>query len=217
MRLLDWVLIGITALLCGVSFWLMLTDLKAYRLANPPAEEEEAPKVLNKWVILYSAVMIVLTLGVAVAFGILYQANSFCFSLKRLSLLAVMWPLALIDAKTYRIPNRFILFGLICWAGIFVTELFVQYDGIWRRLLSEGIAAAALLLASMLCRLCAKNSIGYGDMGRGICLAGPLLPAGSVPSRNKKEIEKRCDPLRPGDRPGDVCVRLFDRNVRRQE
>ena len=70
MRLLDWVLIGITALLCGVSFWLMLTDLKAYRLANPPAEEEEAPKVLNKWVILYSAVMIVLTLGVAVAFGI---------------------------------------------------------------------------------------------------------------------------------------------------
>ena len=93
MRLLDWVLIGITALLCGVSFWLMLTDLKAYRLANPPAEEEEAPKVLNKWVILYSAVMIVLTLGVAVAFGILYQANSFCFSLKRLSLLAVMWPL----------------------------------------------------------------------------------------------------------------------------
>ena len=164
MRLLDWVLIGITALLCGVSFWLMLTDLKAYRLANPPAEEEEAPKVLNKWVILYSAVMIVLTLGVAVAFGILYQANSFCFSLKRLSLLVVMWPLALIDAKTYRIPNRFILFGLICWAGIFVTELFVQYDGIWRRLLSEGIAAAALLLASMLCRLCAKNSIGYGDM-----------------------------------------------------
>lgn len=40
----------------------------------------------------------------------------------------------------------------------------MQYDGIWRRLLSEGIAAAALLLASMLCRLCAKNSIGYGDM-----------------------------------------------------
>ena len=144
MRLLDWVLIGITALLCGVSFWLMLTDLKAYRLANPPAKEEEAPKVLNKWVILYSAVMIVLTLGVAVAFGILYQANSFCFSLKRLSLLAVMWPLALIDAKTYRIPNRFILFGLICWAGIFVTELFVQYDGIW------GAVFASLVLSFLL-------------------------------------------------------------------
>ena len=163
MRATDWILIGITALLSGVSFWLMLADLKKYYRTNTPAGEE-TPKILNKWVILYSAVMILLTVGVAVAFGQLYQTNSFCFSLKRLSLLAVMWPLALIDAKTYRIPNRFILFGLICWGGIFVTELFVQYEGIWRRLLSEGIAAVALLLAAFLCRLCSKNSVGYGDI-----------------------------------------------------
>lgn len=163
MRLTDWILIGITALLSGVSFWLMRMDLQKYYRENPPAEGQPSGP-LGRWGIAYGVVMCLVTVGVAVAFGLMYQGNSFCFSLKRLSLLAVVWPLAFIDAKTYRIPNRFILFGLICWAGIFVTELFVQYDGIWRRLLSGGIAAGALLLAAFLCRLCAKNSVGYGDI-----------------------------------------------------
>ena len=107
--------------------------------------------------------MITVTLGASVLFCTLYADNNIFVSIKRLALLSVIWPVAYIDFKTYRIPNTFILFGLGCRAALLPFEL-LFYDQFFTALLSEVIAAGALLLACILCALCLKGSIGFGDM-----------------------------------------------------
>lgn len=85
-------------------------------------------------------------------------------SIKRLALLCMLWPIAYIDYKTYRIPNAFIIFGAACRVVILAFELFVESDEVWATVLSELVASGALFLAAVLCALCIKNSIGFGDM-----------------------------------------------------
>lgn len=164
MRTSDWILLITTGLLCGVSYVLMRKDLKEYCSKQTDTGELAADLTRSKVMVVFSVLMTLLTLGIAVTFGLIYKSNSFCFSLKRLSLLALIWPLAYIDYKTYRIPNRFVILGLIYRGLILILELFLEYNGVWSRLLMEVIATAALLLAAFLCTLLMKNSIGFGDI-----------------------------------------------------
>lgn len=116
----------------------------------------------SAWI--YAALMICVTLGASFLFATLYNDNSMIANIKRLALLSLMWPIAYIDSKSYRIPNSFIILGLCYRVIIVVFELIFEKELIGMNLLSEGIAAAALLLASGLCALCIKHSIGFGDM-----------------------------------------------------
>lgn len=155
----------ITAIVCVMSFMLLLRDMDEHRLSynGEDAENEKSGKIpLFVWI--YSAFCVVLTVVIAVYFPIAYPMNSFWVNIKRMTLLAILWPIAYIDARTYRIPNAFILFGLVCRAVILVLELFLGHEYIWETLVSELIASGALLLACVLCVLLVKNGIGFGDM-----------------------------------------------------
>lgn len=149
----------ITGVVCMLSFFLMLRDMDNQR-REIPSEEAGIPK--SAWI--YSLVCVVLTVLIAVFFPRLYPDNSPWVNVKRMVLLAVIWPLAYIDFKTLRIPNLFIIFGLVCRGLILVAELLLGNPYIWVSLISELIAAGALLLAAVLCVLCVKNGIGFGDM-----------------------------------------------------
>ena len=92
------------------------------------------------------------------------QSYEYWKNLRALSLLGIIWPLAWIDFRSYRIPNSFIVYGLIVRAVIFFCELVAVGHGIWFGLLTDLIAGAALLLASVLCNLLIKKSVGNGDM-----------------------------------------------------
>lgn len=182
MKPMDYLFVAITALLCGASLYLMLRDVKRNGLKAPakpekksvPSAPEEAVQTaaaeapakaaIPLSMKLYSTVMIVLTLGISVELCLLYSDNSFLFSLKRAALLCVLWPVGYIDFKTYRIPNSFVLFGLACRIAILIPELIFASEGLGRTLMSEGIAAGALVLAALLCTLCMKNSVGFGDI-----------------------------------------------------
>ena len=154
-----------TAVLCMVSFLLMLRDMKDHtELFQLHTEDTGKGKLLNVPAIVYCSLMFVGTVAASILFCTIYKDNGILMSLKRLALLSLMWPIAYIDYKTYRIPNAFIVFGIVCRVIIFTFELFLQSEYIWMTLLSEVIAAAALLLAAVLCSLCIKNSIGFGDM-----------------------------------------------------
>ena len=120
--------------------------------------------------------MIAVTIAVSVLFVFSYGGNTeysgndspqtlMLQILKRTLLLAVIWPLAYTDYKTYRIPNIFIILGLIIRVIILAFEfLFYNLETALSILLFDAIAAAGLLLASFLCGLILKNSIGMGDM-----------------------------------------------------
>lgn len=126
--------------------------------------EDNAAAGLPKGMLVYSGLMVLITIGIAVTLITVYEDNTIWTNLKCVTLLCVMWPLAYIDFKTYRIPNEFIIFGLICRAGILAFEMFLATASIFEIVIPELIAAGALLLAAVLCRLCMKGSIGYGDI-----------------------------------------------------
>ena len=149
----------LTLALCAVSFWLLLRDIDANGLGEN-TEKDKAKRLAY----LYSAIMLLLTEGAAVMYLTVYEDFTVWTAVKRLALLSVMWPVALTDYKSYRIPNAFIIFGLVCRVLIFPFELIFSEPGVWQVLLGEVIAAAAMLLAAVLCALLIKNSVGFGDM-----------------------------------------------------
>lgn len=130
-------------------------------LKNSLITEENSKDVLRK---IYMAIGIIANLLIAIYLSTKYEVQGTIFIAKRLVLLGLLWPIALIDLKTLRIPNKFILIGLISRAVILILEVIFKLESLKITLISEVIAAAGLLIASILCSLCIKNSIGFGDM-----------------------------------------------------
>lgn len=148
-----------TLFLWAVGLWLLLRDVETNGLG-----EGTDPKKAKKTALIYASVMLLLTEGAAVLYLTVYSDFTLWTVLKRLGLLCVMWPIALTDLKTYRIPNAFILFGLVLRGLLLPFEIFLSEPGVWQLLLMELVAAGAMLLAAVLCSLLMKGSIGFGDM-----------------------------------------------------
>ena len=155
-----------TGIACLISFWLMLKDADNQKQELETSGESElvSDSELPRAAYIYSAVCVVLTVVIAAYFPKLYPDNSVWVNVKRMCLLSVMWPLAYIDFRTLRIPNLFVIYGLICRGVILAFEFLLGNQYLWQTLLSEAIAAAGLLLAAVLCILLVKNGIGFGDM-----------------------------------------------------
>lgn len=114
--------------------------------------------------IIYVGTCLAINIGIALILVLYYKHTSIPFVLKRLSLLSLLWAVGYIDFKTYKIPNRFVVLGLLYRAVILILEVFMERELILTNLISEGVSVATLLLASILCSLCVKNAIGYGDL-----------------------------------------------------
>lgn len=140
-------------LVCLFSFFLLLRDREIHGKQEKP----------ERSVLIYSVVMILLTVVLSALIPVWFSEASTLALLKRVLLMCVVWPVAYIDYKTYRIPNAFVLFGLAVRALLLLLEML--YDEYWKlSLISEGIAAGALFAASMLCAALMKGSIGFGDI-----------------------------------------------------
>lgn len=154
--------------LCGVGAYLLLLDRDRQdkkSLKNPEEDAVGSEKTFQtKTCLVFGIVMTVLCIGIAVSLSLLYDENTYLMNIKRIVLLSLLWPVAFIDYKAYRIPNLFIIAGLSYRGIIFLFELIFAYDGIWMQGLSELVAAGALALAAALCGLLLKNSIGFGDV-----------------------------------------------------
>lgn len=151
-----------------ISVALVSNMLCAYFLFKDPVmnevNEDGTAVVSRKFMMIYSVVAIVANIAISFLFAIYFKENTVLFSLKRLFMLAVLWPVGLIDLKTYRIPNRFIILGFGLRFFVLMFELVFETESIVNILLSDVIAALALGLAALLCSICMKNSIGYGDI-----------------------------------------------------
>ena len=156
----------ITAAGCGLSFLLMLRDADEQKLAGKENNEDgiRNDKVRTVPLIIYSVICITITILISVFFPRVYPDNSIWVNVKRMMLLSILWPIAYIDFKTLRIPNLFVIYGLTCRVVILVFEFFLGNPLIWATLLSEVIAAGALILAAGLCAFVVKNGVGFGDM-----------------------------------------------------
>lgn len=147
MTIQGWILIVLAFILCGVSFYLFKRDSKE----------------MTKPMIIYSAISVFVVFGITLVLLFIYKDNTFAFNLKRVSLLAFLWPIAYIDYKEYRIPNTFILMGLVSRVLILMVELFMK-EPMLLNIVSELIATGILVFGTVLCRLMIKNAIGAGDI-----------------------------------------------------
>lgn len=127
-------------------------------------DEEGNLAVSKRFLWIYSVVFMLINTAIVVLFINVYTENTILFSLKRFCILALLWPIGLIDFKTYRIPNKFIVTGLVFRAVLLIAELFLERKYLLGEIIAEFVAAVALFLAAFVCSICMKNSIGFGDI-----------------------------------------------------
>lgn len=157
----------LTGVSCLAGFWLMVRDMGTYKDVKPEeldSDNRHTGGVVTATVLIYSVCCILLTAAISIVVPHLYPGNGMWTNIKRMILLSILWPVAYIDFKTLRIPNIFIVYGLICRGLIAVFEILLQNPNFVAELISEAVAAVALLLAAGLCVLVVKNGIGFGDI-----------------------------------------------------
>lgn len=142
-----------------VVFYLLTKDKRINEI-----KEDGKPVVSKRFKLIYGATFVIINIAIAIFFMFMYSSNSVIFSLKRFCVLSLLWPIGLIDYKTYRIPNVFILMGLFFRVILIVPELIFERAFILGNLIAEVVAAVAIALAAFICSICMKNSIGYGDI-----------------------------------------------------
>ncbi len=150
-----WCSIGI---ICCCSLGLLIRDR---------SEHENAVKKRTwvGWIYCAAAIgLIIWKTYVSSSEGLQIGTYEYWKEVRALSLMALMWPLAWIDLETYRIPNPFIVMGLIVRVFFFLCELNALGRPAWFGLLTDMIAVTVLLLAAVLCNLLIKKSVGFGDM-----------------------------------------------------
>lgn len=143
----NWILIVLAVCLSVVSTYLLMRDQK------------ERPKQM----LIYCVIASLIVVGITWSLLYIYEENTFVFNLKRVCLLSVLWPIAYTDYKEYRIPNSFIVLGLI-YRGLLVPIELLWSDSFLASIISEGIATVVLLIATILCGVFIKNAIGAGDI-----------------------------------------------------
>jgi leader peptidase (prepilin peptidase)/N-methyltransferase len=124
----------------------------------------EWSELSSKKMLIYGIIMMVVQVALAVALMYFYPKETICMHLKRLGLLSIIWPAAVIDWKFSRIPNLIILTGLGFRVVMLIPEFILERDTMLVTLASEGIAFAAITVITLFFVLVMKNSVGMGDL-----------------------------------------------------
>ena len=80
------------------------------------------------------------------------------------AIISILWACSWYDKKYHLIPNRILVFALILRAVILIVQAAVDSGELKYFLLSSGIAALALMIGAILCRVLSPNSVGFGDV-----------------------------------------------------
>jgi len=126
-------------------------------------QEQDVPEQNGRVRVIYIAAMFAVNIGIACYMN--GAKNESILSIANmLAMLSVLWACAWSDAKAFIIPNRILIMGVVMRAFIFALESLNTPENLRYVLLSSCVAATALLIVSILCRLISSNAIGFGDV-----------------------------------------------------
>lgn len=167
-----------TIITCVLAIFLSYISCGIINLRQVKAEKGIIKKAIaafpkSKSSKIYCSVMLVYMIALSIVITNLYSDN-ICEYAKSVALASLMWPMAQIDHKFMRIPNKLIVLGLIYRYYIFVFELIYYRDGLLSTVISELIGALAIFIVLMLISLIIKNGIGMGDV-KFLMLMGLML------------------------------------------
>lgn len=155
----NFILMGITAISIFITIYLFYQDV------NKNEELYNKDKTLNlNLVKIYFGVIVIITLLIAYFLKINKYFYNFFYMVKNMVLLSIMAVVLVTDFYSYRIPNSFIIFGLLARVAILVYEFMASPEILGIVIKSEIIAAIALLFCGILCNVVIKNSLGFGDI-----------------------------------------------------
>lgn len=120
---------------------------------------------------IYIIAMFVLNIVLTVVLVSIYKEHSLLFQLKRIMLISILWVAACYDYKSYRIPNKLIILGLVYRGLILGAELIWGRENLLMTVASEVIAAVALVFLSIVCLIVMKGCFGMGDIKLFIVMA----------------------------------------------
>lgn len=160
---------GAVAVLCG---WMLLvcadtTVQQAGYAAHPGWKMHRAV-----------GLMAVCQMAVALFLPLFYGVDR-TDALRTLLMLAVLWACAWSDAQVCLIPNRVLMLGSLLAAMLLGAEILIRPQQIRYYVLRVVIAAVALLLTALVCRLVSPRAVGMGDVKilavMGFCLGMDLV------------------------------------------
>ena len=113
--------------------------------------------------IAYFVAVPVALIGFALFSQKFYHAE-FNFTMKRILVIGLLWPVAVSDYREFRIPNKLILTGLVVRAVCLLPEAFMDGMGMLGALIDGVVAAVAMVVLCVVCMLISRGSMGMGDL-----------------------------------------------------
>ena len=102
-------------------------------------------------------------LAIALMYNRFYDF-SLIHTLKRMCVIAVLWPIAISDFQEFRIPNKLILYGFALRVPLLIAEIIFKTDSVWGIVLNELIAIVGATLVCISCMFLSRGSLGMGDL-----------------------------------------------------
>lgn len=155
----------------NISVMLIITFITTYistAVINLKQFKQSRNKVLGvfpseKSKIFYCLIMLAYQISLCFVLNYFNREN-LCEHAKIICFTSIMWPLAQIDFKQKRIPNKLLLLCLSYRAIILIFEMIFYMDTLKTVILSEVIVLVAVTIIIGICMLVIKNGIGMGDL-----------------------------------------------------
>lgn len=156
----------IICLICSLAFTYIswgIINLRQVKSKKKIFEKAIAVFPKSKGNIIYCVLMLGYMIALSFVITNVYEGN-ICDHIKTIALASLMWPMAQIDYKFKRIPNKLLILGLIYRVIILIFEIIFYRDGLVFTILLEVIGSLAIGLVLLLTLLIVKNGIGMGDI-----------------------------------------------------
>lgn len=150
----------ITALVTVFDYW-AIQNRGNPRLCS--ADFRNAFKPVGWKQIVYYILAPVSCVGFVLMSQLFYEAEV-VFTMKRLLVIGLLWPIAVSDYREFRIPNNLILLGLVFRAVLLLPEGIIYGKAMLQTLAGDAIAAVAMIVLCLVCMLLSQGSMGMGDL-----------------------------------------------------
>ena len=161
---MEIVILCVAGILATFISWLYISNRKPTGSAPEATEESSLFKKTSgkQWIFL--SIMLVGLCGLAVTLELVYVKNTLLDNLKLVTLMAILFTAAKIDAKEQVIPNKLVLAGLILRISFWVAELIVEPDD-FLALVKDNIVACLLIgVFFIIGVLLVRGGLGMGDI-----------------------------------------------------
>lgn len=117
-----------------------------------------------KFMMFYSISIIV---GVALVLSLVFQypdKTIFIQKVRMMVLFGLLCPIAQIDYRIQKIPNKLLIVACVVWVFTIMFELVYYTEGVFRNVKDSLVAASVVFVICIICKLLIKNGIGMGDI-----------------------------------------------------